>query len=61
MSNPGPGSDRRVQVLYSNILGRRANSNELAVTGSDYDVLVYAKCKVSDRRHLSELRIPVVG
>ena len=34
-SNLLPGSDMRVHVLYPNILGRRANLNELAVTGSD--------------------------
>ena len=37
-SNPGPGSDKRVRVLYSNIRGLRANLDELAVAGSDYDV-----------------------
>ena len=39
-SNPGPGFDRRVRVLYSNIRGLHANLDELAVPGSDYDVLV---------------------
>ena len=37
-SNPGPGSDRSVRVLYSNILGLHANLDELAVAISDYDV-----------------------
>ena len=59
-SNPGPGSER-VRVLYSNIRGLHANLDELAVAGSDYDVLVCAESKVSDRRHLSELRIPGFG
>ena len=54
-------SDRRVLVLYSNISGLHANLDELAVAGSDYDVLVCAESKVSDRRHLSELRIPYFG
>ena len=54
-SNPGPGSGRRVQVLYSNIRGLLENLDELAVAGSDYGVLVCAVSKVSDRRHLSEL------
>ena len=57
-SNPGPGSDRRVRVLYSNIRGHHDNLNELAVAGSDYDALICAESKVSDRRHLSELSIP---
>ena len=57
VSNPGPGSDRRVRVLYSNICGLHANLDKLAVTGSDYDVFVCAESKVPDRRHPSELRI----
>ena len=60
-SNPGPGSDRSVRVLYSNIRGLHANLDELPVAGSEYDVLVCAESKVSDRRHLSELRIPGFG
>ena len=56
-SNPGPGSDKRVQVLYSNIRVLHANFDELAVAGSDYDV----ESKVSDRRHLAELRLPGFG
>ena len=44
-SNPGPGSDRRVRVLYSNIRGLHAYLDELAVAGSDYDVLVSAEFK----------------
>ena len=55
--NPGPGSDRRVRILYYDFRGLHANLDELAVAGSDYDVLVCAESKVSDRRHLSELRI----
>ena len=47
-------------VLYSNIRGLHANLNELAVSGSDY-VLVCAESKVSDRHHLSEIRIPGFG
>ena len=45
----------------SNIRGLHPNLDELAVAGSDYDVLVCAEFKVSDRRHLSELRIPGFG
>ena len=59
-SNPGPGSDRTVWVLYSNICGLRANLDALAVAGSDY-VLVCTKSRVSDRCHLSELHIPGFG
>ena len=59
--NPDPGSDRRVRVLYSNIRGLHANLEELAVAVSDYYVLICAESKVSDRRHLSELRIPCFG
>ena len=39
-SNPGPGSDRRDRVLYCKIRGLHANLGELAVAGSDLDVLV---------------------
>ena len=39
-SNLGPGSDTRVRVLYSNIRGLHDTSDEMAVAGSDYDVLV---------------------
>ena len=56
-SNPGPGSDKRVRVPYSTIRGLHANLDKLAVAGSDYDVLVCAEPKVSDRSHLSELHI----
>ena len=58
VSNPGPGPGRRVRFIYSNIRGLHANFGELDVAGSDYDILVCAESKVSDRRHLSELRIP---
>ena len=62
MSNPGPGSDRRVlgpQVYYNR--GLHSNLDELAVTRSDYDVLDFDDSKVSDRHHLSELLIPGSG
>ena len=45
-SIPGPCSDKRVRVLYSNIRGIHANLDELAVAQSDYDVLVCAESKV---------------
>ena len=57
-SNPGPGSDRRVRVLYSNIHGLHANLDEFVVAESHNDILVCVESKVSDRLHLSELRIP---
>ena len=52
-SNPGPGSDKRVRVLYSSIRGLHSNIDELAVAGSDYDVFVSAEYNVSVGRHLS--------
>ena len=52
-SNPGPGSDSGVRVLYSNNHCLHANLVELAVAISDYGVLVCAESKVSDRRQLS--------
>ena len=61
VSNLYPGSDKRVRVLYSNIRGLHANLSELAVAGSNYDVLVRAEFKVSDLCHLSELCIPGFG
>ena len=42
-SNPCPGSDRKIRVLYSNIRGLHTNLDDLAVAGSDYDVLVCAE------------------
>ena len=61
-------SQIRVQVLTRGFVSSiptfvvfMPNWGELAVAGSDYDVLVCAKSKVSDRRHLSELRIPGFG
>ena len=59
--NPGPDSDKRVRVLYSNIRGLNANLDELAVAGMDFDVLVFAESKISDHRHLSELHFPGIG
>ena len=53
--------DRRVRVLYSNIRGLNDNLDELAVARSGYNVLDCAVSKVSDRRHLSKLRIPGFG
>ena len=44
-SNPGLGSDMRVRVLYSNMSVLHANLDELAVAGSDYDILVCASLK----------------
>ena len=45
-SNPGPGSDKRVWVLYSNIRGLHSNLDELAEAGSDYDILICSESKV---------------
>ena len=47
-SNPGPGSDKkfRFKTLKTSIRGLHANFDELAVAGSDYDVLVFAESKV---------------
>ena len=50
-----------VPVPYSNIRGLHANLDDLAVAGSVYDNLVCAESKVSDRRHISEVRIPGFG
>ena len=57
-------SQIRVQVITGGFgssiptCGLHAYLNELAaVSRSDYDVLVCVEFKVSDRRHLSELRI----
>ena len=60
-SNQGPGSDKRVRVLYSNMRGLHPNLDELAVAGSDYDVLFCSESKVSDLHHLSELHISGFG
>ena len=54
--NSAPGSDYMVEILYFNIRGLHASLDELAVAGSNYDVLVCTESIVSDRRHLSELR-----
>ena len=60
-SNPGPGSDKRVLFFYSNIRGHRVNLDELAVAGLDYDVLVCDESNISDRSHISVLRIAGFG
>ena len=60
-SNRGPGAGRGARVLYANIRGLHANLTELGVVGSMFDVMVCAETKVSDRRHLSELRVPGFG
>ena len=60
-SNPCLGSDRWIRVLYSNIHGLHVNLDDLAVNRSGYDVLFCDESKVSDRRHLSELPIPIFG
>ena len=57
-SNPGPGAGRGALVLYANIRGLLGNLTELGIVGSKFDVMVCAETKVSDRRHLSELRVP---
>ena len=54
-SNPDPGSDKRVRVLYFHLRGLHSNLDELAVAGLDYDVLVCVESKVSDLQHLSEI------
>ena len=58
---PGPSSDKRVRVLYSNNRSLHSNLHELAVAGSDYYVLVFAESKVSACCRLSELHIPGFG
>ena len=61
LRNPGPGSDQRVLVLNTSILGLHANLDELDVAGSDCNVLVCAESKVPDRHLLLELCIPGFG
>ena len=56
--NPGPRVDPGVGILYANIRGLFANLNELTVASAEFDVLVCSETLVSNRRHLSELRIP---
>ena len=60
-SNPGHDAGRGARVLYANIRGLHANLTELGIVGSKFDVMVCAETKVSDRRHLSELRVPGFG
>ena len=57
VSNPGPVSDKSVQVLYSNILGLHANLDQLAVAVSDYDSL---KCLIA-ATYQSSISIRGVG
>ena len=58
--NPGP-RPRDIRILYANIRGLHANLSELSVAGSNFDILLCSETLVSDRRHLSELRIPTFG
>ena len=55
--NPGPDSRPDVRILYSNIRGLHANLSELSISSADFDVLCLSETLVSDRRHISELRV----
>lgn len=59
--NPGPRVRPDVRILYSNIRGLAANLAELTVASADFDVLCLSETLVTDRRHISELRIPGFG
>ena len=55
--NPGPVSRPDIRILYSNIRGLYANLSELSISSVDFDVLCLSETLVSDRRHISELRV----
>ena len=59
-TNPGPRSvrPRSCRVMFSNINGLHGNLEELAVAAAGYDVVACAETKVTNRRHLAELRLP---
>ena len=54
--NPGPQS-RDVRLLYANIRGLHCNLSELSVASAGFDVIMCSETLVSNRRHLSEVRI----
>ena len=57
--NPGPpGRRRHCQVLYSNIRGLHGNLKDLAVSSTQYDILLCSETLVSNYRSPKELLIP---
>ena len=61
-SNPGPQLQNRcVRLLYANVRGLHANIRGLTVASAQYDVLMCSETLVSNRHHLSELRICFFG
>ena len=62
-TNPGPrrpvpGASR---ILCSNVRGLSKNLSDVTVASSQYDLLLCSETLVSDRRHISELRVPGFG
>ena len=53
-SNPGPGSNKNVRVLYSNRCYLHANLDKLAVAGSDFDRILSLKSLIADPTSVTE-------
>ena len=49
------------RILYSNVQGLAGNLSDLAVTSSQYDILLCSETLVSDMRHVSEVLVPGFG
>ena len=62
-TNPGPRRPVAVscRILCSNVRGLSGNLSDLAVSSSQYDILLCSEILVSDLRHVSELLVPGFG
>ena len=58
--NPGPRAvaPRCCRVMFSNISGLHGNLRELAVAASRFAIVACDETKVTQRRHVAELRLP---
>ena len=62
-ANPGPLRPvaASCRILFSNVRGLSGNLSDLAVTSSQYDILLCSETLVSDLRHVSELLVTGFG
>ena len=62
-TNPGPRRPAPAvcRILCSNVRGLAGNLSDLAVSSSQYDVLLRSETLVSDMRHVSEMLVPGFG
>ena len=62
-TNPGPRRPvaASCRIMCSNVRGLSGNLSDLAVSSSQYDILLCSETLVSDLRHVSELLVPGFG